>query len=86
MESQIKQWGDSAAVRLSKKILAQANLDISDPIDVTVQDGRIVIQPLEKTRRRIRLPFNESDLLKGLDSHAAHADETADLMEDEVPD
>lgn len=86
MESEIKQWGHSAAVRLSKKVLAQANLDISDRISMTVQDGRIVIQPVEKAKQRIKLPFSESDLLKGLDSHTAHADEAAQLMEGEVPE
>lgn len=86
MESQIKQWGHSAAVRLSKRILAQANLDISDRIDMTVEDGRIVIQPVERARQRIKLPFSERDLLKGLDRRTAHADEAADLMEDELPD
>lgn len=86
MESEIKQWGHSAAVRLPKKILAQANLDMSDRINLTVQDGQIVIQPAEKSQRRIRLPFSESDLLKGLDYYTVHADEGAELIEGEVPD
>lgn len=86
MESEIKQWGHSAAVRLSKRVLAQANLDISDRINMTVQDGRIVIQSVEKIQRRIRLPFSESDLLKGLDGYTVHADEGADLIGGEVPD
>lgn len=79
MESEIKQWRHSAAVRLPKQVLAQAGLHIADRITITVQGGKIVIQPVEKARRRIKLPFSESELLEGLDSYTSHADEFADF-------
>ena len=41
MQSEIKRWGNSAAVRLSSKILAQAKLDVSSPISIDVKAGRI---------------------------------------------
>ena len=77
MLSEIKRWGNSAAVRLPSKILAQANLDVSSPISIDVKAGKIVIGAAVKTQRRVNLPFRESDLLKGLDAHGAHADELA---------
>lgn len=77
MQSEIKRWGNSAAVRLSSKILAQAQLDVSSPVSINVKDGKIIITAIANAARRIKLPFSETDLLKDLDAHGAHADELA---------
>ena len=77
MQSEIKRWGNSAAVRLSSKILAQARLDVSSPISIDVKAGKIVIEAAQKAPRKFNLPFSEAALLKGLDAHGAHADELA---------
>lgn len=77
MQTEIKRWGNSAAVRLSSKVLAQARLDVASPISIEVSDGKIVIQAAEQAPLRVRLPFSETDLLKGLDGYTAHADELA---------
>ncbi len=77
MQSEIKRWGNSAAVRLSSKILAQARLSVSSLISIEVEEGRIVIEAVEKASRKVNLPFSEADLLKGLDACGAHADELA---------
>lgn len=84
MQSEIKRWGNSAAVRLTSKILAQANLEVSSPINIEVQDGKIVIEAARKVSRKVNLPFSEADLLKGLDAHGAHADELAQPSATEV--
>lgn len=84
MQSEIKRWGNSAAVRLSSKILAQAKLDVSSPISIDVKAGKIVIEAIEKAPRRVHLPFSEADLLKGLDAHGAHADELAEPSTSEM--
>lgn len=78
MQSEVKRWGNSAAVRLSSKILAQAKLDISSPIRIVVEAGKIVIEAAERAPRKINLPFSEADLLVGLDAYGAHADEIAE--------
>lgn len=78
MQSEIKQWGNSAAVRISSKILAQARLGVSSAITIEVEDGKIIIGAVqERATRKVKLPFSEKDLLKGLDAHGAHADELA---------
>ncbi|AJD52377.1 antitoxin MazE [Thalassospira xiamenensis M-5 = DSM 17429] len=75
MQSEIKRWGNSAAVRLSSKILAQARLDVASPVSIDVKGGKIVIEAASKAARKINLPFSEAELLVGLDAHGAHADE-----------
>ncbi|WP_270804676.1 AbrB/MazE/SpoVT family DNA-binding domain-containing protein [Aeromonas sp. QDB66] len=77
MQSEIKRWGNSAAVRIPSKILAQANLDVSSPISIEVKAGKIVIAADVNTKRKVNLPFSEAFLLEGLDAHSAHADELA---------
>ncbi len=77
MQTKIKRWGNSAAVRLSSKILAQSRLTVSSAIRIEVEDGRIVIEAADEQDRKPGLPFSEADLLHGLDAHGAHADELA---------
>lgn len=74
MQTEIKRWGNSAAVRLPSKILAQANLDITSPISIEVKEGKIVIEARAERSRKVRLPFSEAELLAGLDEYTAHAD------------
>jgi Growth regulator len=79
MRSEIKRWGNSAAIRIPSKILAQANLDVSSPISIDVKAGKIVIAAAVESQQKVNLPFSESDLLSGLDAHCAHANELAQL-------
>ena len=77
MRTEIKRWGNSAAVRLPSKILAQANLSLASAIVLEVREGKIVIEAVENAAPRVKLPFTEADLLAGLDASTAHADELA---------
>lgn len=75
MQNEIKRWGNSAAVRLSSKVLAQANLEVSSLINIEVEPGKIIIEAAQQASRKVKLPFSEADLLKDLDPQGAHADE-----------
>ena len=44
MRSEVKRWGNSAAVRLPKAVLHRAGLTIDDVIEVEVDDGVIMIK------------------------------------------
>ncbi|MEX1198775.1 MAG: MazF family transcriptional regulator [Pseudohongiellaceae bacterium] len=77
MQQEIKRWGNSAAIRLSRSILAQARLDITSPVSVEVRDGKIIIEAARREKPALRLPFSEQELLTGLDARTAHADEAA---------
>ncbi len=71
-------------MRLPGKILAQAHLDVSSPISINVKAGKIVIEGAERAAPRVKLPFSEAELLRGLDAHAAHADELASPSDKEL--
>ncbi len=77
METQIKRWGNSAAIRIPASILSDTHLSVNSPINIEVKGNCIVIEPIAKTAKRLKLPFTEQALLKGLNAHTAHADEIA---------
>jgi antitoxin MazE len=88
MQSEIKRWGNSAAVRLPRKLLNEARLEIDSAVTIKVEENRIVIEALEETaRKRLQLPFSEAELVAGLSAETAHADELPDsLLEEELAD
>ena len=78
MRSEIKRWGNSAAVRLPGKILAAAQLDVSSPISMQVKGNKIIIEAAqEPPSKRLKLPFSEAELLADLTPDLAHSDELA---------
>lgn len=74
MQSQINKWGNSAAIRIPAKVLADTELSMHSHINIEAKDGKIIIEPLEQTPKRFKLPFSEADLLQDIDAHTAHAD------------
>ncbi|MGJ0628217.1 AbrB/MazE/SpoVT family DNA-binding domain-containing protein [Xenorhabdus bovienii] len=47
MSVTIKKWGNSPSVRLPVAIMQAASLNVDDTVDITVEDGRIVIIPVK---------------------------------------
>lgn len=43
MQAQVREWGNSQGVRLSKEILQSAGIAVNEVLDVTVSDGMIVL-------------------------------------------
>ena len=43
MQAQVREWGNSQGVRLSKEILKSAGISIDDVLDVTVSNGVITL-------------------------------------------
>ena len=52
-------------------------------VDVHITEEGIEIKPVVKKRKR-KLPFKESDLLEGLTSEKAHADELINPTDKEL--
>ncbi len=43
MQAQVKAWGNSQGIRISKDILQEANIAINDVLDVNVVNGMITL-------------------------------------------
>ncbi|MEO7431369.1 MAG: AbrB/MazE/SpoVT family DNA-binding domain-containing protein [Dokdonella sp.] len=46
MQTVVKKWGNSAAVRIPGSIMETLRLRLDEPVDVRAEDGRIIIAPL----------------------------------------
>ncbi len=46
MRSTVKKWGNSAAVRVPASVMEEARFEIDQPVDVRVEQGRVVIEPI----------------------------------------
>jgi antitoxin MazE len=55
MHTKIQKWGNSHGLRLAKHLIEEACLGIGDEVDVTVQNGIILVAPIRKIRGRYRL-------------------------------
>jgi antitoxin MazE len=55
MVTKVQKWGNSQGIRLSSKLLQEAHLTVGDEVDVTVQQGRIIVIPSKRIRGRYRL-------------------------------
>lgn len=48
MESVIRKWGNSPALRLPSALLKEAGYHLDQRVDLVVSRGRIIIQPSDK--------------------------------------
>lgn len=60
MQTQIKKWGNSQGIRLSKDILKDAGINENDNLMITASDGKIIIYKQNK-----RLSLEERAALYG---------------------
>jgi antitoxin MazE len=60
MTALVKKWGNSAAVRIPAAVLAEAGLEIDQPVEVRQEQGRIIIEPARTLR------FELNDLLDAI--------------------
>ena len=67
VRSTIGKWGNSAAVRIPASVLAQANLNLQQPVKITVSDGAIVIQAQQNQ-------YDLKTLLADITEHNTHTE------------
>lgn len=54
MRVDLAKWGNSAAVRIPKKLLDSLDLAIGDALDLTAEDGCICIMPIKSEHRKVK--------------------------------
>ena len=50
MITTIQKWGNSQGLRLSKTLLADADIDVGDAVDVAVHKGTVIVTPVRRVR------------------------------------
>ena len=68
MQTKIQKWGNSLAVRIPKAFVKEAHVAYGSSVDLSVDDGKIVIDPHTEPECRLE------DLLKGVTKHNVHAE------------
>ena len=68
MQTKIQKWGNSLAVRIPKAFVKEAHVACGTSVDLTVDDGKIVIDPHTEPEYRLE------DLLKGVTKRNLHAE------------
>jgi len=56
MVTKVQKWGNSQGLRLAKQVLEDARISVGDLVDVSTQDGVIVIAPARRVRGKQSLP------------------------------
>jgi antitoxin MazE len=55
MIAKIQKWGNSQGLRVAKPLLEAAHLSVGDEVEVSAKEGQIVVRPLAKRKRRVRI-------------------------------
>ncbi|MFO7691391.1 MAG: hypothetical protein R6W83_12715 [Cryobacterium sp.] len=68
METVIRKWGNSPALRLPTSVLKEAGYRLEQKVELSVSRGRIVIQPVEKVE------YDLDALVRGIKPSNAHGE------------
>ena len=66
MVTKIKKWGNSLGLRIPKSFAKEAGVEDGSDVDISLEEDRIVIRPLQRERYRI------SDLLSQVRNDNLH--------------
>ena len=79
IQTKIQKVGNSLGLRIPKSFAAEARVDAGSTVDLSVEDGDLVIKPLRRLRYDLR------DLLKAINSRNLHREvETGDPVGQEA--
>ncbi|GFO66162.1 AbrB/MazE/SpoVT family DNA-binding domain-containing protein [Geomonas paludis] len=68
MVAKAQKWGNSLAVRLPKSIAAECGIEAESPVEITRQEGYIVIKPI------VNKVLSLDALLDGINEENLHAE------------
>lgn len=55
MHAKIQKWGNSQGLRLAKNLLADAQLNVGDEVEISVKEGIMIVAPAKRMRGRHNL-------------------------------
>lgn len=66
MQTKIKKWGNSLALRIPKLLALDANLKINKVVDISIDKGSIIITPIDEKE------YSLKKLLEGVTKNNLH--------------
>jgi antitoxin MazE len=67
MNSHVRKWGNSPAIRIPLTVLEEARLSVDQPVDIRQEQGRIIIEASSRPRR-----YDLSELMAGVTPENLH--------------
>jgi len=68
MQTKIKKWGNSLALRIPKLLASNVNLKLDKMVDISVEKGSIIITPISEKE------YSLEKLLKGVNKNNLHGE------------
>lgn len=68
MQTKLQKWGNSLAIRIPMTFVKEAHVAYGTTVDLSVENGRIVIEPIAETAFRL------DDLLNGITDDNIHTE------------
>ena len=68
METQVKKWGNSLALRIPKPLADEMGLEEDSPVELTLLEGKLLLAPVAKTSPSL------NDLLKQVTADNVHGE------------
>jgi len=72
MVAKVQKWGNSQGLRLTRQVLEAAGIAVGDEVELSVEDGRIVLVPRRRVRGTVSIEELVSRIPKG--AHAGEVD------------
>ncbi len=67
MVTKIQRWGNSQGLRFSKSVLQEAQIEVGDEVQITVQNGKIIVAPTQKIRGKYTIEDLVAQMPDGLE-------------------
>jgi antitoxin MazE len=55
MLTKLKKWGNSQGMRFPKFLLKEAHIDVGDDVNISIKEGKIIIESVKKVRKKYSL-------------------------------
>jgi antitoxin MazE len=55
MLAKIQKWGNSQGIRLTKALLADAQINVGDAVNIQVKEGALIVTPDKRIRGRHKI-------------------------------
>ena len=68
MDAVIRKWGNSLAVRLPVSVMSEARLSLDQPVSITAEKGRIIIEAVQ------RVEYSLETLVAGITPQNTHGE------------
>ena len=78
MQSRIQKWGNSLALRIPKSFAREIGLDRDVPVNVSLEDGRLIVAPITEPTLTLELlleQITEDNIHREVDTGPAIGEE-----------